>query len=159
MTPDMQSAPATAHSANGEDDATTIQSDATTATLERPEASAVEGCGGYHYRRARALAIAAALLEYWRFNERELSITRASVRKLDDIGGKAFELALEWTAPSRECADPLWFRAFTSEAGLASIVAARMHGWMPDEYIELASAAFAAVVFGKLLVRKGGRHA
>jgi hypothetical protein len=114
-----------------------------------------------NYARALDVALGVALLELHEPDERELEAVRRATRRRfqrQDPEAYIYSLLIERTAPSRECADPLWHRALTTEPTTAATIRERLRGYMPPELIAEAAAAAAAVVHGRLRV-KGGRHA
>ena len=115
-------------------------------------------CRPTEFTRGRLLAIAALILARIRPPIREWRAVRRSAASPRVHSTQLEELMLEAVAPSRECADPTWYRALMREADTTSIVAARLQGYMPEELVRGAASAAAAVVHGRIRV-KGGRHA
>lgn len=116
--------------------------------------NSVEGYGSPAFRRARDLAIAGGMIAKHRPTARDLAIivkSWTSPRVLD-LDGRIFQLLIERTAPSPECADPAWVWALTCEEDIALIVGARLRDYLPAELVEPAAAAAAAVVFGRLIM-------
>jgi hypothetical protein len=120
--------------------------------LPKPDnGNSIVGYGSARYRRARDLGIAGGLVAKWNPTPHELEIVVSSwrsprrTRALDD---QLFQLLTQRTAPSRECADPRWFRALSRESDVVLIISARLRGYVPEELLEGASKAAAAVTFG-----------
>lgn len=111
-----------------------------------PGVAAGEVAGCRAFERGLHLAIAALAIERHQPSEQEWTIIQNAAANARST--QLDELLLEATAPSRECADPGWFWAFTREDDARTIIMARLRGYMPEELLEDAAKAAAAVIFG-----------